>query len=892
MKNRRFLDNERLRSAALTLGIVFAVLMFFCAAAGMARAAEDMDSSTPTYQTFERQALKLNSLNGITETSSAVIDNIQLKKAAAQTGLPDAYGDKVSKIKVTKSWADGTDPADSITAEVKSEDGTDTQTVTLSSSNDWTATVDVDSSKTYNVIETKVTKDNKDVTDQYTAEVKKGDEQISTARGRVATKGTTTTPYTITNTKKSTGSTGETKEPDTPSKSAEGLKLTKEVDKQGQAVSPSDNVKLTLEAQSTGNTVSVEKKGPADILLVLDNTTSMTAPFGSGTRLSAMKAAAENFVDGLNETSGSRIAMCSFVTGNYNSPTTNDVAWTPLNSNSKSRVKTAIEGLNAPDDGYDTVFLTPINYVVDNMLDGSNPKYVVFFTDGDDNSDSASLTTAINNLHSKADAVYSVAISSARYATDDVDAWKTKAKSIASKEEYYYDVENISDMNTAFNSALSSITEKTSTSNTTLDASAVFKDVVNTDKFDVSDATATVSIYDYADGTWNALSDASISTNAGSSGTLNSWTGKSSNDGMLTIKFDKDTGAVTVTGFSYKDHYLSASGINAQKLHVEISGLKLKSGAQTAAAQTGVHTNKDSDSGIYQSSTSDSPVANFPQPTVNIPAKTVEKTRLTIKHQISGDNPDTDREFSYTAKITPDGGETTTQTFTLKHNGTYDLNDIPLGANIVISQAEDNDYYLSKIDESNGINDTGTIDFASRKYTVKVPKTAETVTFTNAKNETHADAATGNDSVTVHKTVSKADGGNDNEFTVNLAVDTRTNVAKYYTKYFKEMAEYGATEPPSKDMAIGDVYDSLGGNDKIKVSTKPVGKGNSATFTIYASDRKTVLVSGLTLHCIGVRRITSVSTPICRTIRNCFWRRQLRIIQMITFVICLKKLKK
>lgn len=395
-------------------------------------------------------------------------------------------------------------------------------------------------------------------------------------------------------------------------------------------VLPGNPFSLTLDANATGTTTTVGKASAANILLVLDNTTSMTAQFknSSGTRLRALKQAAVNFVNNLPESEDSRIAMMSFVIGNRESPTTTNVEWQAINSKAKTTVINDINGLSAPTTryGYDTSFLTPLRSATSYVdhTGNENPTYVVFFTDGSDVNTKDDVSSAASALHAKTKAVFSVGIVEARDWLEDEDAFRAKAKALASKPEYYYEVESADSMNTAFQNALKVIQEEVSQSNATLDKTSVFRDVVNTEKFDISEATAKVTVYDYENGTWKPL-EGSASAGAGKRGTLKAWKNQHENDGTLQLAFDAD-GTVTITGFSYKDHYLptnntEAKGIHAQRLHLEITGLKLKAGAQTAADQTDVPTNDKERSGIYQDSTQEKAVKYFPLPLVNIPGK-------------------------------------------------------------------------------------------------------------------------------------------------------------------------------------------------------------------------------------------------------------------------------
>ena len=157
-----------------------------------------------------------------------------------------------------------------------------------------------------------------------------------------------------------------------------------------------------------------------------------------------------------------------------------------------------------------------------------------------------------------------------------------------------------------------------------LGSAAIFRDRVNTEIFDLTDATAALAIFDYADGTWTAL-PGGISARCGGSAALTSWQGKAAGDGRIELRFTAD-GTVDITGFSYRDHYLpesgeEAEGVDAQKLHLTISGLKPKDGVRTEEDRNDVPTNVENVSGLYADGSAEEPEMCFPLPHVNIPAK-------------------------------------------------------------------------------------------------------------------------------------------------------------------------------------------------------------------------------------------------------------------------------
>lgn len=62
---------------------------------------------------------------------------------------------------------------------------------------------------------------------------------------------------------------------------------------------------------------------------------------------------------------------------------------------------------------------------------------------------------------------------------------------------------------------------------------------------------------------------------------------------------------------------------------------------------------------------------------------------ITVKKVVEGNMSDSDKEFEFTYKIGEDGTE---QIFSLKHNGTYNIENIPSGSTVVITE-KDNDGY-------------------------------------------------------------------------------------------------------------------------------------------------------------------------------------------------------
>lgn len=129
-----------------------------------------------------------------------------------------------------------------------------------------------------------------------------------------------------------------------------------------------------------------------------------------------------------------------------------------------------------------------------------------------------------------------------------------------------------------------------------LDANAVLKDVLNTGFRFTDHSAATVQTADYLGG--------------------GSWATPQSQSYTCTI--DQAANTITVTGFSYKDNYVSDTPVNGRKLIVTITGVEAKDAAITNGY---VYTN-DPSSGIYKNNSALEALAPFPHPAVMLTTKT------------------------------------------------------------------------------------------------------------------------------------------------------------------------------------------------------------------------------------------------------------------------------
>ena len=120
-----------------------------------------------------------------------------------------------------------------------------------------------------------------------------------------------------------------------------GLDLEKKVTPNGDG-----SYTITLEAFTTGKVKTEEKDVPLDIVLVLDQSGSMSDRFGNTDRQAAMKTAVNNFIDSVGgkyspETGADhRIALVEFDSGARTL-----MGWTYANSQGVSDLKTTVNGL-------------------------------------------------------------------------------------------------------------------------------------------------------------------------------------------------------------------------------------------------------------------------------------------------------------------------------------------------------------------------------------------------------------------------------------------------------------------------------------------------------------------------------------------------------------------
>ncbi len=144
---------------------------------------------------------------------------------------------------------------------------------------------------------------------------------------------------------------------------------------------------ITLEAFTTGTVTTEQKDVPLDIVLVLDQSGSMSDSFGNTNRQTAMKTAVNNFIDSVGgkyiPATGAdhRIALVEF-----RSEATILKGWTDADSDGVTELKTTVNGLRENGATNVGAGMQEAAYLIDNPnYNGSNTKrqqVVIVFTDG------------------------------------------------------------------------------------------------------------------------------------------------------------------------------------------------------------------------------------------------------------------------------------------------------------------------------------------------------------------------------------------------------------------------------------------------------------------------------------------------------------------------------
>ena len=144
---------------------------------------------------------------------------------------------------------------------------------------------------------------------------------------------------------------------------------------------------ITMEAYTTGSVTSVESAVPLDIVLVLDQSGSMTDGFGNTSRQAAMKYAVANFIDSVAEQYNAETADHRMAIVTFGSNASTLQGWTFVNQDGADNLTGAVSGLNANgatrvDRGMsmaETLMGSGYSYTGDNT---NRQKVVIVFTDG------------------------------------------------------------------------------------------------------------------------------------------------------------------------------------------------------------------------------------------------------------------------------------------------------------------------------------------------------------------------------------------------------------------------------------------------------------------------------------------------------------------------------
>lgn len=241
---------------------------------------------------------------------------------------------------------------------------------------------------------------------------------------------------------------------------------------------------ITLTVDGTTKTETGTQNLPADIVLVVDTSTSMNKSvwtwtgktWQSTTRLAIAKTAAANFASGLIDASDAiRIGLYDFSGSNRT-----DV---PLTSN-KSTITQAIQRLQTPGGYWDgdgtnyTLGLTGAKNILQASEEGRQ-KFIVFISDGAPNDGDG--TDVSKNLIEQGVTILTVGV--------DVDRSGAQAlKNISSKDKndnpYYYSASTSGDSGKALDAILAEIQKEIETQIHS-GTNAVLTDVINLDEFDL-----------------------------------------------------------------------------------------------------------------------------------------------------------------------------------------------------------------------------------------------------------------------------------------------------------------------------------------------------------------------------------------------------------------------
>ena len=233
---------------------------------------------------------------------------------------------------------------------------------------------------------------------------------------------------------------------------------------------------ITLKVDGTTKTETGKQNLPADIVLVVDTSTSMLAKVGQTTRLAIAKTAAANFASELMDASDAiRIGLYDFSGSNRTN--------VPLTSY-KSTITQAIQNLRTPEwhnqDGTNyTLGLNGAKDILQASEEGRQ-KFIVFISDGDPKNGKNGIDVS-KELIEQGVTILTVGV--------DVDSSGAKAlKKISSKDKkdnpYYYSASTSGDSGKALDAILAQIQKEIETQIHS-GTNAVLTDVINLDEFDL-----------------------------------------------------------------------------------------------------------------------------------------------------------------------------------------------------------------------------------------------------------------------------------------------------------------------------------------------------------------------------------------------------------------------
>ena len=258
---------------------------------------------------------------------------------------------------------------------------------------------------------------------------------------------------------------------------------------------------ITLKVDGSTKTESETQNLPADIVLVVDTSTSMNnlvwtwtgEKLQSTTRLAIAKTAAANFASGLMDKSSSiRIGLYDFSGSNRTN--------VPLTSNT-STITQAIQNLRTPKRGDGTDYTLGLNGAK-NILQASEEgrqKFIVFISDGAPN-DGDGIDVS-KKLIEQGVTILTVGVDVGK---DGAKALKNISSKDKSNNPYYYSASTSGDSGTALDAILAQIQKEIETQIHS-GTNAVLTDVVNLDEFDLVsyDESKLTQAADRKTFTWN-----------------------------------------------------------------------------------------------------------------------------------------------------------------------------------------------------------------------------------------------------------------------------------------------------------------------------------------------------------------------------------------------------